>query len=167
MVQPGSSVAIDVMISGLGAATAPSAGSFDLTLEFDTSFFTYNSTSFGTELGDEAAAEAIIGTTPMTGNIQAFEVSLLTPATLNASQPASFVLLTLTFDSTGIPGEATFPAATGLLSDENGAPLTFTSNGTQVTTGTVLDIPTLGEWSLLLFALVLLSVGVLALRRAG
>ncbi len=164
--QPGDPLSVDVVISGLGDLASPSAGSFDLTVAWDDTLFTFNSLTFGSELGDLTMAEAIEGTSPLPGSVQAFEVSLLPAATLNANQPASFTLATLTFDGTGVLGSSTFDVG-GLVSDENGIMLPFTAIGTRVSAGSVLDIPTLGDFAAVLMMIGLLIVGLITLRRVS
>ena len=165
-VQPGDPLSIDVVISGLGAQASASAGSFDLAVTWDDALFTYNSLTFGTDLGDVTMAEAIVGTVPMATSVQAFEVSLLPAATLNMNQPASFTLATINFDGTGMLGDAPFDVG-GTVSDENGIALQFVAEGTQVSTGTVLDIPTLGDLALLLMMIGLCVTGLIFLRRVS
>ena len=163
VVQPGDPLTIDVVVSGLGAMASPSVGAFDLAITWDDTLFSYDSLTFGTGLGDPMT-EAISGTTPMANSVQTFELSLLAASTLAASQPATFTLATLTFDSNGLPGEGAFDVG-GTLSDENGVLLPFTSTGTQISTGTVLDIPTLSSSALLTLIIVLLASGMFFLRR--
>ncbi len=165
-IQPGDPLEIDIVISGLGDGASPSLGSFDLNVTWDDTLFTYDSLTFGSALGDLAMAEAIGDSVPLATSVQAFEVSLLPAATLNTTQMASFTLATVAFDGTGILGDGQFDVG-GLLSDENGVALAFAAEGTLVSAGTVLDIPTAGDFALLLMMLGLCVTGVIVLRRVS
>ena len=114
----GSSFSIDLIVAGLGAAGAPSLGAFDVGIAFDASFLGFDSATYGSQLG-AVPAEATTGTTtPVAGLVRVAEVSFLSPAQLDALQPAdSFALATLTFDV--LPG----PITSGTLSFA--APLTL------------------------------------------
>ncbi len=97
----GETFTADVVVSGLGNFSASSLGAFDLNFAFNTSMVSFVGVTFGTLLGDPLAAEAITGFIPTAGNLNAFNVSLLTQAQLDALQPASFTLFTVTLQVVG------------------------------------------------------------------
>ena len=109
----GSTVDVDIVISGLGDFTDPSLGVFDLDVIFDPTILSFDSVTFGLLLGDPSLGEAITvedASTP--GTVNLFEVSLLEgdavtcffciPPFLNDLQPSSFTLATLTFDTLSV-----------------------------------------------------------------
>lgn len=163
-VVPGEPVTIEVVVSGLGDAAAPSVGAFDLDLAYDPALFAFTGLEVGAELGDPMAAEAITDSMEAGGVIDAFELSLLTSAELLTAQPSEFVLLTATFEAL-VPGSGQFDLPMVVLGDENGVALPATVLPATVSSGTILEIPTLSPILLLALLLALFGVGVTALRR--
>lgn len=92
---------VDVVISGLSDLAPPSLGAFDLNVSFDDTILSLSSVEFGDLLGDVSAFEAIAGSGPIVGGVNLFEISLLLDFELDALQPASFSLATLSFDAIG------------------------------------------------------------------
>jgi len=105
----GTSFTVDLIISGLGAGSAPSLGAFDVGIAFDPSFLGFSGATYGSQLG-AVPADAITGTTSAAGLVRLAEISLLTPVELDTLQPAAFALATLSFDV--LPG----PISSGTLS---------------------------------------------------
>lgn len=163
---PGGSVDIAVEVSGLGNLVAPSIGVFDLDVTFDPALFSFAGVSFGALLGDPGAAEAITGSTPGASDVNVLEVSLLLPAQLVALQPDTFTLFTLTFDNLA-QGIGAFDAMVVSLGDENANPLMATIVPATVQAQSISDIPTLGSAGVVTLVLLLLSGGLLVLRRTG
>lgn len=99
-VTAGGVVSVPVFISGLGRP--PAVGAFDLSLAFNSLLLSPTMVVFGPFLGDPSLFEALTGFDFSTPGIAEFaEVSLLTPAELNALQPPSFLLATLSFVGLG------------------------------------------------------------------
>jgi hypothetical protein len=99
-VTTGGMVTVSVLISGLGRP--PAVGAFDLTLAFNSLLLAPTMVVFGPFLGDPSVFEALTAfdfSTP--GAAEFAEVSLLTPDELNALQPATFLLATLSFVGLG------------------------------------------------------------------
>ena len=136
-------VSVGVVISGLGDATSPSLGAFDIDIQFDPGRLSFGSALFGDPvLGDQLDVLGLGGnptfagiTSP--GVLNLFEVSLDVPADLNALQPGSFTLATLTFNAIG-SGDSplSFVIGPDSLSDENGDAL-----AAEVTAGSVTVNP--------------------------
>ena len=162
----GDTFTADVVVSGLGNLTAPSLGAFDLNFAFNTSMVSFVGVTFGTLLGDPLAAvpEAITGFTPTAGNLNAFNVSLLTQSQLDALQPASFTLFTVTLEVVGAGGSSLEVVPTPQLGDALGAPLPQGAIQPGKITGIAL-IPTLSQSGFLLLILGLLSGGLYLLLR--
>jgi hypothetical protein len=98
-VSTGDSVQIDINVSGLGAGTAPSVGVYDVALAFDPTILSFTNVSWGTGL-DTFGLGDIRTVTTSAASIELFELSLDSPGDLNAFQPASFLLASISF--TGI-----------------------------------------------------------------
>ena len=102
-VADGSAVSVSLQISGLGAFTAPSLGTFDLDLRFDPSLLDFNSFVFGDPvLGDQLDLSGFgsitgMGTTPGSGVVNIYEVSLDSVTDLDNLQEPMFTLGILEF----------------------------------------------------------------------
>ncbi len=94
----GDLVNVEAVIAGLNTGGPPSVGAFDLNVGIDSALLSPDSVTFGPFLGsvDETLTDFSFAT-PRVVNFA--ELSLLSPAELDALQPASFVLATLTFDA--------------------------------------------------------------------
>ena len=164
----GDTFTADVLVSGLGNFSASSLGAFDLNLTFNPSIVSFVGLTFGPLLGDATLAvpETVTGFTPVAGSVNAFSVSLLTPAQLEALQPASFTLFTVTLEVVGAGDSSLDVEPTALLSDELGNPLPKGAiQGGPFTS--IARIPTLSQWGVLVLTFALLSGGLyLLLRRA-
>lgn len=111
----GSTVFVDLTVSGLGDGAAPSLGAYDIDLGYDSAVLSLSSVVFGSGLNDPLdpftpfVQESIAGP----GTLNLAEVSLIVdalgdPAPLDAWQPASFVIATLEFFvNTLEPGSST------------------------------------------------------------
>jgi hypothetical protein len=158
----GATVGVDLVISDLGDFTAPSLGSFDLDVTYDDAILGAPSVMLTSLLGDSSQGETIEGVDlSIPGFIDVFLVSLLSPLELDALQPASFVLLTLTFDAIA-QGTSALELTEVLLGDALGAELSATAGSGSITVqgpGTGVPEPSLA--GLLLTA----AVGVFAHRR--
>lgn len=142
LVTPGGAFAVDLVVSGLGDAAAPSVGAFDIDIGFDPTDLTLIGVTLGTALGDVGLGEALDASFGhyLPGVINIAEVSFLAPATLDAAQPDSFVLATLAFAATGMAaGDTTTLGILTVLSlgDALGDPLTADA----LTGATVTAIP--------------------------
>jgi hypothetical protein len=95
---------IGLQVSGLDAATAPALSTYDLDIHFDPSLLSYGGITFGDpllgnqldvfNLGSNTIAAELTGI----GILNVFELSLDTPADMNACQADTFILATLRFD---------------------------------------------------------------------
>ncbi len=142
-VDVGTSVSVDITISGLDDTTAPSLSSFDLDIDYDPTrlFFTgVGGVSFGDQLDlfglgsirviDDSAADIV----------NLFELSLDSPDDLNNLQLSSFSLATLTFDTIGA-GTSAMTVAINALVDANGDPLTADLQGASINAVAVSAVP--------------------------
>ena len=125
----GQSTQVAIQISELGLENAPSLGSFDFNVNFDSSILSFNRVSFGDPiLEDQLDLEGFIP--PDSGFINIsdsivnlFEVSFDSSDVLNEFQVDSFILGILTFDSEGL-GSSSLSLSDVVLGDANGSPLT-------------------------------------------
>ena len=98
-VNVGSTFSVDVMASGLVDGAAPSIGTYDLDLSYNSSVVSFASATFGTGLdvlGLGSIQELDSGTP---GKVNVFELSLDSEADLNQLQNDTFKLFTLTFNA--------------------------------------------------------------------
>ncbi len=153
----GSTLGLPILISGLPSGVA--AGAFDLTIEFDPSLLTYDRFVFSNFFGDPEfqAADAAILLQP--GMLEAYLISYLSAAELQALQPSSFELGTVFL--TNESNVKSSVIVTGLVSDALGAPIDVGFGETTVSG----PIPEPATLSLLLSGLI--AVAALACRRPG
>lgn len=101
----GDPASVDVVISGLGAGTAPSLSTFDLDIGFDPAILGFNSATFGDPiLGDQLdiwllGGNPMAASVPSPGVLNIFEISLDFPWDLDDYQADDFTLATLSFDT--------------------------------------------------------------------
>ena len=152
----GDLASVDVLFDPEGGGLL--VGAFDITVGFDSSIVTFNSITFGSQLGDPGLFEAVTSFTPGAGSINAAETSLLVDLSgLQDGNP--FPLFSLDFTAVSI-GVSPLNFSFALLSDDQGLaidPLALTSGSI-----TVSDIP---EPSTSLLLLGGLAAAVALLRR--
>ncbi len=127
----GDSVDVDLVISGLGAFAPPSLGVFDLDIMFDPAILSFQSAVFGDEL-DHSGLGSITQVLPGVMNINMFELSLDNAADLDALQPGSFKLATLTLDAVAV-GTSSLTLSIHALGDADGERLEAAPGRSQVT----------------------------------
>jgi len=159
IVPVGEPVSVDLVISGLGDYSEPSLGSFDLNITYDTAILDFTGYTLGSYLGDISLWEAVDDswgeTTP--GTINLAEVSLLSVSELDALQPSSFPLATLTFDTLTI-GTSSLDISITALGDAYGNPLSA-----DVQSGTIAPVPEPATFILIGFGLG--GIGILRRKR--
>ncbi|MGH7392263.1 MAG: hypothetical protein ACREM3_22815 [Candidatus Rokuibacteriota bacterium] len=153
----GESVSVDVVVSDLGAGSAPSLGAFDLDVSFDPLILAPTSVTFGPFLGDEGLVEALTSFTLLPGVVDLAEVSFLLPAELDALQPASFTLATLFFDTLGV-GTSPLTFAQALLDDAFAVRLDLAPDTGSVTVVATAPVPFPGTLLLVGSGLVALAL---------
>ena len=159
----GSSLDVQLTISGLGNGVAPSLGAFDLDVSFDSSVLALNSVSFGDPiLGNQLdlfGFGSINGATSGASLVNLFEISLDLPSDLDLFQADSFTLAVLTFDTLAL-GTSLLTTSINALGDSLGNALTATAvNGT-------VQVVAVGEpGTFFVFGVAL--VALIAVRRRG
>ncbi|HEX7035857.1 MAG TPA: cohesin domain-containing protein [Pseudomonadales bacterium] len=123
----GGTASVDVVIDGLGTGVAPSLGAFDLEITFDDAILAPAGIAFGGLLGD-GIVTSVNGGTLTAGRTDAFELSFLFPSELDALQPSTFTLLTLSFEARSV-GSAVLSLGRAILGDGFGDPLLLDSAG--------------------------------------
>lgn len=121
----GGSVEVALAVSGLGNGAAPSVSVFDVDVGFNPSVLAFDSVVYGDPvLGDQLdlLVGSVTATTPGTGTVNLFELSLDAQADLDALQAASFTLATLRFHAAG-PGSSVLGLSLNALGDAAGDPL--------------------------------------------
>lgn len=96
---PGTTVTLNLVISGLGDMIAPSLGAFDIDLAFDSSLLTFSDYLLGDGLGSVDALEAVDVSFGLTGPgaLNLAEVSILGAAALDNMQGPAFILASIDF----------------------------------------------------------------------
>jgi len=121
----GEPVIVNIQVSDLGAGNV--LGAFDLNVSYNPALFLLGSVVFGKSLGDPLLFEALTTFSVAPGVINLAEVSLLSPAQLDAAQGDTFSIAMLTFAGIA-PGTATFSLLdTSRLIDGFGVPLTLST----------------------------------------
>lgn len=152
----GSSVSVDVVISGLAAGEQ--LGAFDLVVSFDPAFVGLSAYQLGNQLGDSALFESIDASAGSlaAGRFNLAQISFLWDLT---TQPAAFTLATLTFNGLAA-GQTALSFSDVTLGDALGAPLAADLGSTLLN---VTAVPEPGTSAMLLAGLGLL--GLMARRR--
>jgi hypothetical protein len=118
----GTSIAVDVLVSGLAAGAAPSLGAFDVDVAYDAGVLALTGVDFGTGL-DVAGLGSLRGfVDSLAGTVNVFEVSLDDAATVDLLQSGSFRLFTLLFDASAA-GTSALTLSINALGDAAGAAL--------------------------------------------
>jgi hypothetical protein len=95
----GDSIQVDLVVSDLTAGGPPSVGEFDIDVTFEPEL-DFISCEFGNFLGDpNDSAESELFSDRFGPFLNLYEKSLLSPSNLDALQPASFTLATITFEA--------------------------------------------------------------------
>lgn len=137
--QTGNSVNIQIGVSGLSPASAPSLGTYDLNLNFDPSHLSFSGAVFGDALlgnqldlfnfgGNLSGADL---TDP--GTVNFYEVSLDSVTDLNDLQADRFTLATLSFDVLNF-GTSDLTLSVNAFGDAEANDLPVTTLSTSVTT---------------------------------
>jgi hypothetical protein len=148
LVSVGGTFSVTLEASALAGAAI---GAFDFDLGFDASRFALVSAVFGSQLGDVPADQST-DAVPGAGVVSLGAVSLLSPAQLEALQPGTVSLVTLTFEAIAT-GAGAFTVEFVQLSDAFAAELQVVN----LTPATV-DVPEPGSaWLLVLAAAALAS----------
>lgn len=157
----GSSVIVDLTISGLGNGAAPSLSVFDLDVLYNSAILNLTNVAFGDPdpfIGDQLDLFALgfnpTGVGAVAGGTNLFEISLDSIGDLNDFQLDSFTLARLTFDVLA-NGTSPLDLANVILGDAAGAPLEAT-----VDPGSVTGVPEPGTITLFLMGGVALGFAV-------
>lgn len=100
VIDSGTSLDVDVLISDLGSFSTPSLGGFWLDVSFDETILEFNSATYSDALGI-AGVETDFFTTPGIGSVNLDNFSVLSESELDALQDSSFVLATVNFTGIG------------------------------------------------------------------
>ena len=136
----GQQALVAVGIAGTAAGAPPSIGGYDVDVVFDDGILTVADVSFGTMLGHPLSITA--SDASVAGRVNLAEVSLLSPAQLDGSQPDTFLLAILTFDTLSI-GTSPLRLSSILVSDGFGLPLAVLAGGGSITVTAVPEPATL------------------------
>jgi hypothetical protein len=145
----GGSTSVDVVISGLGDLVAPSVGTYDFNVAFNSSVLGLTGVTFGTGLDLSGLGGVRSTDASVAGTVNVFELSLDSEADLNDLQSGSFTLFTLFFEGLA-PGTSALSLAVNALGDALGETLEADVSGGEltVTADTVVPLPA-AVWLLL------------------
>lgn len=138
--QSADTLALAITVSGLGGGIAPAISTFDLNLQFNPDYLSYDNTVFGDpKLGDQLdvfnlGANLTSATLNAPGILEVFELSFAAPADLNAFQVASYTLAVIDF-TVKQQGSSPVSISINALGDAYGNPLS--ANVSPVTINTV------------------------------
>jgi hypothetical protein len=133
-------VAVDVQISGLGLNTAPSLGTYDITIDIP-SIFTFDNVAFGDpSLGDELGPSVFTQDTLGSNSIDLLEVSFESVAALNAQQPDTFTLAVLNFTANSA-GSGNFSVGSATLGDASAAQLSYNVSNATIGVSSASTVP--------------------------
>lgn len=137
----GGSVEVQVRISGLSDASAPSLGVYDVDFNYDASLFNFNAISWGDATKGNQLDLAGVGTlqssNSSSGWLNIFEVSFDEAFDLELLQAGEFTLFSILFEAIAI-GSGNFSLTSNALGDAYGSELLVdTINGTAVNVGSV------------------------------
>lgn len=114
----GGQVQVDIRISGLGIATSPSLGTYDLSLHFDQTALAFDHISWGNGL-DIFGLGSLQDVISSAGLVDFFEASLDSVADLNSLQPSEFLLASLVFNGL-TTGSSSISLSINALGDASG-----------------------------------------------
>jgi len=161
----GSTVIVEVVISGLGDGAAPSLSTFDFDVTFDGGILSFLDFTFGDpRLGDQlnlSGLGSLTGVAAGPGGVNLFELSFDSPADLDAVQAESFTLGTLSVSALST-GKSALGIVVNTLGDADGDLLEADIVAGQVAvTGGPLSVPAPSSGMLLLLGVVgLVSLGI-------
>lgn len=160
---------IEIRISGLGNLSSLSLGAWAADLQYDSSIISLNSISFGTQLDTGTFGSIQIDNGSGGGLISIDEVSLESPADLNANQPGAFVLATIDFTAlaTGVsPVSFVHDGVVSSFGDEMGVELADIDFGDgEIRVGDGTSIPSVPDGGSTALLLGLVLVGLAGIRK--
>lgn len=130
-VRVGTNFDVNVSASGFGGLSSPSLGAYDFNLIYGSAFASLNNVNFTPNLSSDPMFSISAFDSSNAGTVNVFEVSLQSAAALNAAQPASFSLATLTFTANNV-GSFNVGINGLAFADADGVALTPTLNGTTI-----------------------------------
>jgi len=136
---PGGILTADVVISGLGAGSAPSLGVYDIDLQYDASLFAPQQVFFGDQLNLAGAGSlGVVSLFPSAVNV--FELSLNSIIELDSLQADSFLLFSVQFLALSA-GSGGFGLAINDLGDSLGDALSAQVNSATVRVASPNAVP--------------------------
>ena len=118
----GDTFGVDLGVSGLASAGAPSLGAFDVRLDYDDAVLALTAVDFGVSLGDESLFEVLNTQLASPGRVELAASSLLLPFELELVQGDAFALAHFEFTGLAV-GESALQLSNVILGDGDGLPL--------------------------------------------
>ena len=138
MATVGSQVSVDIVASGLGNGTT--LGAYDVNIAFDSAVLSYSGATFGNQLNSSGLGD-VQSVTPGGGTVELFELSLDSAAALNASQPSSFRLATVTFNALATSNNSPIMLSINAIADAAGKTLPASLQSGSVSIGPASLLP--------------------------
>ena len=172
-VDVGQTLQFDLVVSGLGAGVAPSLGTYDVDISFDSGILGFSGAVFGDPiLGNQLDLFGLGSFNAFTsglGTVNLFELSFDDPSDLNLLQSDNFILATLSFSALS-SGTSSLGISVNALGDALGDPLTANVVGARATVNQVNNnnpIPEPGGLALAMAGLLaLVTVRTIRARQA-
>lgn len=156
----GDSVSVDVVIEDLDP---PALATFDLDVLFDDSILDVTGVAFGDGLNGGDPFDSLQDDSSFAGGHNANELSFLPDGDLNADQPGSFTLFTLTFETLAVGTSALTTVVLDLGAAGGGLITADLRSGSITVEDAAADLPEPAPLALLAFGL--LALGVRRARR--
>jgi hypothetical protein len=158
-VSPGDPVSVTIVIAGIGDGGPPKLSGFDIDLAFAPAVLSFVGVSFGDVLG-EVGVQALTSADVLSGptRLNVVEASLLPSETLDAIEPGSFLLATLSFQALA-PGVSPLSITRAVLADTSDVPGGNSIAVEAVENASIFVVPEPGTASLL-------ALGLLGIARS-
>lgn len=148
----GSTVQVDLDISGVNNGTTPSLAAWDVSISADPTILSFNSATFGTNLDVLGLGDIQSVTSVANGTTELYEISLDSAADLSSLQAQDFTLATLYFNTSG-SGTTPLDISIDSLADANGNALAADVTSATITVAQPAAVPEPSTLALLLPAL--------------
>lgn len=148
----GSTVQVDLDISGVNNGATPSLAAWDVSISADPTILSFNSATFGTNLDVLGLGDIQSVTSAANGTTELYEISLDSAADLSSLQAQDFTLATLYFNTSG-PGITPLDISIDSLADANGNALEAGVTSATITVAQPAAVPEPSTLALLLPAL--------------
>jgi hypothetical protein len=150
----GSSVQVDLDITGVNSGTTPALAAWDINVNFDPSILSFSSASFGTGVNVSGLGDIQSSSSLANGTTELYELSLDSTDLLTSLQPQNFTLATLNFSALAA-GTSYLDVTINSLSDGNGNAIPATVAPGSIT---IAPVPLPQSWLLMVGGFLILML---------